>query len=100
MPRDIPGGAVAKNSPDNAGDTGSIPGPGWSHTLPRNEASEPHYWHLSALGPHAATREAAATGAHTARKSSPRLLQLEKARAEQQGSSKAKKKETPQKARA
>ena len=35
---------------------------------------------------------------HTARKSSPRSLQLEKAGAEQQRSSKAKKKETPQKA--
>ena len=29
--RDFPGGAVVKNPPDNAGDTGSSPGPGGSH---------------------------------------------------------------------
>ena len=29
---DFPGGAVVKNPPANAGDTGSIPGPGRSHT--------------------------------------------------------------------
>ena len=29
--RDFPGGAVVKNQPANAGDTGSIPGPGRSH---------------------------------------------------------------------
>ena len=29
--RDFPGGAVVKNPPANAGDTGSIPGPGRSH---------------------------------------------------------------------
>ena len=28
---DFPGGAVIKNPPANAGDTGSIPGPGRSH---------------------------------------------------------------------
>ena len=28
---DFPGGAVLKNPPANAGDTGSIPGPGRSH---------------------------------------------------------------------
>ena len=33
--RDFPGGAVFKNPPANAGDTGSIPGPGRSH-MPRN----------------------------------------------------------------
>ena len=27
----VPGGSVAKNLPTNAGDTGSIPGPGRSH---------------------------------------------------------------------
>ena len=30
---DFPGGAVVKNLPANAGDTGSIPGLGRSHTL-------------------------------------------------------------------
>ena len=29
--RDFPGGAVVKNPPTNAGDTGLIPGPGRSH---------------------------------------------------------------------
>ena len=29
--RDFPGGAVFKNPPANAGDTGLIPGPGRSH---------------------------------------------------------------------
>ena len=33
--RDLPGGAVVKNLPANAGDTGSIPGPGRSH-MPRS----------------------------------------------------------------
>ena len=31
----LPGGAVVKNLPANAGDTGSIPGPGRSH-MPRS----------------------------------------------------------------
>ena len=30
---DFPGGAVVKNPPTNAGDTGSIPGLGRSHML-------------------------------------------------------------------
>ena len=34
--RDFPGGAVVKNPPANAGDTGSIPGPGRSHMLRSN----------------------------------------------------------------
>ena len=34
--RDFPGGTVVKNPPDNAGDTGSIPGPGRSHTPQSN----------------------------------------------------------------
>ena len=29
--KDFPGGTVVKNPPANAGDTGSIPGPGGSH---------------------------------------------------------------------
>ena len=33
---DFPGGAVVKNPPANAGDTGSSPGPGRSHMLWRN----------------------------------------------------------------
>ena len=34
--RDFPGGAVVKNPPANAGDTGSSPGPGRSHMLHSN----------------------------------------------------------------
>ena len=33
---DFPGGAVVKNPPANAGDTGSSPGPGRSHMLRSN----------------------------------------------------------------
>ena len=33
---DFPGGAVVKNPPANAGDTGSSPGPGGSH-MPRSD---------------------------------------------------------------
>ena len=33
--RDFPGGAVVKNPPANAGDTGLSPGPGRSH-MPRS----------------------------------------------------------------
>ena len=36
MTRDFPGGAVVKNPPANAGDTGLIPGPGSSHMLRSN----------------------------------------------------------------
>ena len=35
MNEDFPGGAVVKNLPANAGDTGSSPGPGRSH-MPRS----------------------------------------------------------------
>ena len=38
---DFPGGSVVKNLPANAGDTGSIPGPGRSHMPRSNKASEP-----------------------------------------------------------
>ena len=31
-----PGGSLEKKPPANAGDTGSNPGPGWSHMLPGN----------------------------------------------------------------
>ena len=34
--RGFPGGAVVKNPPANAGDTGSSPGPGRSHTPQSN----------------------------------------------------------------
>ena len=34
--QDFPSGAVVKNPPANAGDMGSIPGPGRSHMLRSN----------------------------------------------------------------
>ena len=34
--RDFPGGAAVKTPPANAGDTGSMPGPGRSHMLRSN----------------------------------------------------------------
>ena len=34
--RDFPGGSAVKNPPANAGDTGSITGPGRSHMLRSN----------------------------------------------------------------
>ena len=34
----FPGGAVVKNPPANAGDTGSSPGPGRSHIKKKNNA--------------------------------------------------------------
>ena len=49
--QDLPGDPVVKNLPANAGDTGSIPGPGWSHMLqsPCATAAEPiccSFWSL------------------------------------------------------
>ena len=38
---DFPGGAVVKNPPANAGDTGSIPGPGRPHMPRSNKALAP-----------------------------------------------------------
>ena len=55
----FPGGAVVKNPPANAGDTGSSPGPGRSHMRAsqllglRSRAHEPQL-----LSPHATTTEA------------------------------------------
>ena len=42
--RGLPGGLAVKNPPASAGDRGSIPGPGRSHTLLSNEARGPHHW--------------------------------------------------------
>ena len=109
---DFPHGAVVKNPPSKAGDTGSSPGPGRSHMLQSNWAREPQLLSLHSracepqlLSPRAATTEARVPGArapqqekplqrspHTARKSSPRLLQLEKACVQQQRPSVAKNK--------
>ena len=47
---DFPGGSVVKNLPANAGDTGSIPGPGDYHVLQSIQARVPQLW-ASALLP-------------------------------------------------
>ena len=43
MWRGFPSGAVVENPPANAGDTGSIPGPGRSH-MPRSNLVCHNYW--------------------------------------------------------
>ena len=94
---DFSGGPVVENPPCNARDTGSIPGPGRFHMVQSNCAHVHSYW-ASALEPssqdswvHApqllkplctcsATREATSMRSPcTLKKSSPHLLQLEKA---------------------
>ena len=61
----FPGGAVVKNPPANAGDTGSSPGPGRSHMPRNNWACVPQLLSLLSgarepqlLSPHATTTEA------------------------------------------
>ncbi|KAJ8794632.1 hypothetical protein J1605_003103 [Eschrichtius robustus] len=76
----FPGGAVVENLPANAGDTGSSPGLGRSHMPQSNWAREPQLLSLRVWSLCSATGEAAIVrGPHTAMKSGPRLLQLEKA---------------------
>ena len=67
--RDFPGGAVVKNPPSNAGDTGSIPGPGRSHMLHSNQACVPQLLSLRSrarepqlLSPRATTLKPVALG--------------------------------------
>ena len=79
----FPGGAVVENLPANAGDTGSIPGPGRSHMPRSNWAREPHLLSLRVWSLCSATREAAIVrGPRTAMKSGPRSPPLEKALAQ------------------
>ena len=47
-PRDLPGGAVVKNPPANAGNTGLSPGPGRSHMPRSNSARAPQLLSLRA----------------------------------------------------
>ena len=63
--RDFPGGAVVRNPPANAGDTGSSPGPGRSHMPWNNSARAPQLLSLRSrahkpqlLSPRAITTEA------------------------------------------
>ena len=83
----FPGGAVVRNPPANAGDTGSSPGLGRSHMPRSNWAREPQLLSLCS-----AAREAAMVrGPRTARKSGPHLPQLEKALAQKRRPNTAKK---------
>ena len=75
----FPGGAMVENLPANAGDTGSCPGLGRSHTPRSNWAREPQLLSLRLWSLCSATREAAIMrGPRTAMKSGPRLPQLER----------------------
>ena len=47
----FPGGSLLKNLPANAGDTGSIPGPGSSHMPQSNEACAPQLLTLCSRAP-------------------------------------------------
>ena len=79
----FPGGAVVRNPPANAGDTGSSPGLGRSHMPRSNWAHEPQLLSLRVWSLCSATREVATVrGPHTAMKSGPRSQQLEKALAQ------------------
>ena len=79
----FPGGAVVKNLPANAGDTGLSPGLGRSHMLWSNWAHEPQLLSLRVWSLCSTTREATTVrGPRTAMKSGPRSLQLEKALAQ------------------
>ena len=74
---------MVENLPANAGDTGSSPGLGRSHTLQSNWACEPQLLSLRVWSLCPATREAATVkGPRTAMKSGPRSPQLEKALAQ------------------
>ena len=66
---DFPGGAVVKNPPASAGDTGSIPGPGRSHMPQSNYAHEPQLLSLRSRAhmPQLLSPCATTTEAHTPR---------------------------------
>ena len=63
---DFPGGAVVKNPPANAGDTGSSPGPGRSHMPRSNTACTPQL-----LSPRATTTEACVPRVHASQQEKP-----------------------------
>ena len=76
--RDFPGGAVVKNLPAIAGDTGLIPGPGRSHMPQSNSARAPQLPSLHSrahdpqlLSPCATTIEARAPRARAPQQEKP-----------------------------
>ena len=78
MYRGFPGGAVVKNLPANAGDTGSSPGLGRSHMPQSNYACVPQLLSLHSgahesqlLSPPATTTEARAPRAHALQQEKP-----------------------------
>ena len=91
----FPGGAVVENLPANAGDTGSSPGLGRSHTPRSNKAREPQLLSLRIWSLCSTTREAViVSGPRTAMKSGPHSQQLEKAHAQKRRPKAAKNKQT------
>ena len=100
----FPGGAVVKNLPANARDTGSSPGPGRSHMPRSSYARAPQLLSLCSrackpqlLSPRTTTTEAREPTARALQQEKPlqweaRAPQLEKARAQQQRPSTAKNK--------
>ena len=62
----FPGGAVVKNPPANAGDTGSSPSPGRSHMPRCNKARAPQL-----LSPYATTTEARVPKAYALQQEKP-----------------------------
>ena len=89
----FPGGAVVKNLPASAGDTGASPGLGRSHMPWSSWAREPQLLSLRIWSLCSATGEAATVrGPRTAMKSGPRLPQPEKALAQKRRPNTAKNK--------
>ena len=101
----FPGSAVVGNPPVSAGDAGSSPGPGGSHMLQSNwaralqllslcsRAREPQLLSLRARRPCSAVGEATTMrDPCTEGRTGPHLPQLERARAQQQRSNRAKNK--------
>ena len=84
---------MVESLPASAGDTGSSPGLGGSHMPQSGWAREPRLLSLRIWSLCSATREAAIVrGPHTAMKSGPHLLQLEKALAQKRRPNTAKNK--------
>ena len=88
----FPGGAVVKNPPASAGDLGSTPGPGRSHMPWSNWARVPQLLKPVSLEPvFHSKRSHNNEKPCTTTKSSPHLLQLEKAQMQQRRPNTAKK---------